>query len=162
VTQSLVPIDPVGPSLLHCCSSSFVLASALLPSLSSLVPKVSREVCVCFRLFVCDSQSCDWDIGRVLLRKNFYRLPFTPPSLVANPVLQQSAHETAHRCGEAALMVLDEADDVAVRRVGLPIRRQRNDPCQGLPIHVRRQLTAVHELAQGESRHRRADPRQCI
>jgi hypothetical protein len=61
----------------------------LLPSLSSLVPKVSREVCVCFRLFVCDSRSCDWDIGRVLLRKNFYRLPFTPPSLVANPVLQE-------------------------------------------------------------------------
>jgi hypothetical protein len=42
---------------------------------------------VCFRLFVCDSSSCDWDIGKVLLRKNFYGLPFTPPSLVANPVL---------------------------------------------------------------------------
>jgi hypothetical protein len=94
VTRSLVPVDPVGLSLLSCCSSSFVLASALLPSLSSLVPKVSREVCVCFRLFVCDSRSCDWDIGRVLLRKNFYRLPFTPPSLVANPVLHSSSATT--------------------------------------------------------------------
>jgi hypothetical protein len=28
---------------------------------------------------VSDSRSCDWDIGRVLSRKNFYRLPFTPP-----------------------------------------------------------------------------------
>jgi hypothetical protein len=88
VTRSLVPIDPVGLSLFRYCSTSFVLASVLLPSLSSLVPKVSREVCVCFRLFVCDSQSCNWDIGRVLLRKNFYRLPFAPPSLVANPVHQ--------------------------------------------------------------------------
>jgi hypothetical protein len=54
-----MPVDPVGLSLLLCCSSSFVLTSALLPSLSSLVPKVSREVCVCFRLFVCDSQSIE-------------------------------------------------------------------------------------------------------
>jgi hypothetical protein len=79
VTRSLVLVDPVGVSLLCCCSSSFVLAPTLLPSLSSLVPKVSREVCVCFRLFVCDSRSCDCDIGRVFLRKNFYRLPFMPP-----------------------------------------------------------------------------------
>jgi hypothetical protein len=78
VTRSLVPVDPVGLSLPRCCSSSFVLASALLPSLSSFVPKVSREVCVCFHLFVCDPRSCDWDIGRVLLRKNYCQLPFTP------------------------------------------------------------------------------------
>jgi hypothetical protein len=43
---------------------------------------------VCFRVFLCDARSCDWDIDRNLLRKNFYRLPFTPPSLVANPVFQ--------------------------------------------------------------------------
>jgi hypothetical protein len=56
-----------------------MLASALLHSLSSLVPKVSREVCVRFRLFVCDPRSCDLDIGRVILIKNFYQLLFTPP-----------------------------------------------------------------------------------
>jgi hypothetical protein len=67
-----------------------MLASALLHSLSSLVPKVSREVCVRFRLFVCDPRSCDLDIGRVILIKNFYQLLFTPPSMVANPVLQTS------------------------------------------------------------------------
>jgi hypothetical protein len=60
---SLVSVDPVGLSLLCCCPSSFVLSYDLHPSLSSLVPKVSREVCVCFRLFVCDPRSCDWDIG---------------------------------------------------------------------------------------------------
>jgi hypothetical protein len=38
----LWPDDPVGLILPLCCSSSFVLASALLPSLSSFVPKVSR------------------------------------------------------------------------------------------------------------------------
>jgi hypothetical protein len=76
-----VSVDPVGLSLPRCCLSSFVLASTLLPSLSSFVPKVEREVCVCFRLFVCDPRSCDWDIGRVLLRKNFYQLLFNlPPS----------------------------------------------------------------------------------
>jgi hypothetical protein len=31
---------------------------------------------------LCVTRSCDWDISRILLRKNFYRLPFTPPSLV--------------------------------------------------------------------------------
>jgi hypothetical protein len=56
VTRSLVLVDPVGLSLLRCCSCSFVLASTLLPSLSSFVPKVLREVCVCFHLFVCDSE----------------------------------------------------------------------------------------------------------
>jgi hypothetical protein len=34
---------------------------------------------VCASACLCVTQSCDWDIGRVLLRKNFYRLPFTPP-----------------------------------------------------------------------------------
>jgi hypothetical protein len=69
--------------LLRFVRGCFHLASALLPSFASFVPKVSR-----FRLFVCDPRSCDWDTGRVLLRKNFHRLPFTPPSLVVNPVLQ--------------------------------------------------------------------------
>jgi hypothetical protein len=80
-----------------------------------------------------------------------------------NPVVvAQSTHEAARWRGEAALVVSDEADDVAVRRVGLPIRRRRNNPRRGLPIHVRRQLAAVHELAQGKPRHRRAAPRQRI
>jgi hypothetical protein len=47
---------------------------------------------VCYRLFVCDSRSSSWDIGRVLLRMYFYRLPFTPPTLVANPVLQKASY----------------------------------------------------------------------
>jgi hypothetical protein len=46
---------------------------------------------------VCVTRSCDWDTGRVLLRKNFYRLPFTPPSLV-------------HRFGPS---VFPSPDDVA-------------------------------------------------
>jgi hypothetical protein len=79
VTRSLVPVDQVGLSLPLCCLSSLVLDSAMLPSLSSFVPKVSREVCVCFLLFMCDPRNCNRNIGRVLLRKNFYRLPFTPP-----------------------------------------------------------------------------------
>jgi hypothetical protein len=31
---------------------------------------------------LCVTRSCDWDIGQILLRKNFYRLSFTSPSLV--------------------------------------------------------------------------------
>jgi hypothetical protein len=57
VTQSLVPVDPVGLSLPFYCSSSLVVAPALLPSLSSFVPKALREVCLCSHLFVCDPQS---------------------------------------------------------------------------------------------------------
>jgi hypothetical protein len=53
----------------------------LLPSLSSFVPKVSREVCVCFRLFVCDSE-LRLGYRPSSFEKKFYRLPFTPPSLV--------------------------------------------------------------------------------
>jgi hypothetical protein len=33
-----------------------------------------------------------------------------------------------------------------VWRVGLPICRRQNDPHRGLPLHVRRQLAAIHEL----------------
>jgi hypothetical protein len=55
VTRSLVPVDPVSAFFVD-CSSSFAFASALLPSLSSFVPKVSREVYVCFRMFVYDSE----------------------------------------------------------------------------------------------------------
>jgi hypothetical protein len=84
VTRSLVPVDTVGLSLLRCCSSSFVLASALLPSLSRFVPKVSREVCVCFHLFMCDSEL---RLGYRLssFEKEFLSTPNhppTPPSLV--------------------------------------------------------------------------------
>jgi hypothetical protein len=81
VIRRLVPNDSIGFGNLVLVCPSCVLASALLPSLSSFIPKVSREICVCFRLFVCDPRSCDWDIGRVLLRKNFYRLLVTPPTL---------------------------------------------------------------------------------
>jgi hypothetical protein len=95
VTRSFVPVNPVGLSLLCCCSSSFMLASALLPSLSSLVPKASREIYMFFLLFMCDSWSCDWDIGRVLLRNNFYQLPFTPP--LWSPIRSFTNH------GEASL-----------------------------------------------------------
>jgi hypothetical protein len=44
-------------------------------------------------------------------------------------VVAQPTHEAARRRGEAALMVPDEADDVAVRWVGLLICRRWNDPC---------------------------------
>jgi hypothetical protein len=77
-------------------------------------------------------------------------------------VVTQSAHEAARRRREAALVVADEADDVAVRRVGLPIRRWWDYPRHGLPIHIRHELAAIHELAQGEPRHRRAAPRQRV
>jgi hypothetical protein len=77
-------------------------------------------------------------------------------------VVIESAHEAAHRRGESALVVPDEVDDVAIRGVGLPICRWWDNPRRALPLHVRRQLTAVHELVQGERRHRRAAPRQWI
>jgi hypothetical protein len=77
-------------------------------------------------------------------------------------VVAQPAHEAARQRREATLMVADEADDVAVRRVGLPIRRRRDDPCRGLPIHIRRQLAAVLELVQCELRHHQAVPRQRV
>jgi hypothetical protein len=38
-------------------------------------------------------------------------------------VVAQPPHEVAHRGGEA--MLVHKADDVAVRRVGLPVRRRR-------------------------------------
>jgi hypothetical protein len=77
-------------------------------------------------------------------------------------VVAQPAHEAARRRHEATLVVADEADDVVVQRVGLPIRRQRDDPRRGLPVHIRRQLAAVLELVQRELRHRRAVPWQRI
>jgi hypothetical protein len=76
-------------------------------------------------------------------------------------VVAQPAHEAARQRGEA-LVVPDEADDVAVRRVGLSIYRRWNEPRRGRPLHVWRQLTAVHELVQGELRHRRSIPWQQI
>jgi transposase InsO family protein len=63
---------------------------------------------------------------------------------------------------QQALVVADEADDVAKRRVGLPILRRQDDPRQGLPIHVRHQLAAVLELVQRELRHRRVWPQQWV
>jgi hypothetical protein len=53
-------------------------------------------------------------------------------------VVAQSAHEVARRHGEAAFMVLDEADHIAEQRVELPIRRRQNDPRRRLPLHIRR------------------------
>jgi hypothetical protein len=46
-------------------------------------------------------------------------------------VVAQPAHKAARRHGEAVLVMPDEADDVAVWRVGLPIRRWWNDPRWG-------------------------------
>jgi hypothetical protein len=77
-------------------------------------------------------------------------------------VVAQPAHKAARRRGEAALVMPEEADDVAVRRVGLPVRRRWNDPRRGSPLHVWRQLTAIHELVQGELRHCRPSPWQGI
>jgi hypothetical protein len=75
--------------------------------------------------------------------------------LVAHP-----AQETARRHREAALVEADEANDVAERRVGLPVRRRRVDPRRGLPVLVRRQLAGIYQLTQGQPRRRRARPRQ--
>jgi hypothetical protein len=78
-------------------------------------------------------------------------------SLVAQP-----AQEAARQRGEAAFVVPDEADHVAVRRVGLPIRRQWDYPCRGLPVHIWCQLSAILELVQRELHHCRAVPRQLV
>jgi hypothetical protein len=48
-------------------------------------------------------------------------------------VVAQPPHKAARRCGEATLVKLDEANDVAKRRVRLPVRRRRNDPRWGAP-----------------------------
>jgi hypothetical protein len=48
-------------------------------------------------------------------------------------VVAQSTHKAARRHGEAALVMPDETDDAAVRRVGLPIRHRWNDPRRGYP-----------------------------
>jgi hypothetical protein len=49
-------------------------------------------------------------------------------------VVVQAPHEVARRCGEAALVQPDEADNIPVRRVGLPVRRRRDDPRRGAPF----------------------------
>jgi hypothetical protein len=59
-------------------------------------------------------------------------------------------------------VVADEGDDVAVERVGLLIRHRRDYTRRGLPVHIRRKLAAVHELAQGEPHHCQAAPRQRV
>jgi hypothetical protein len=54
---------------------------------------------------------------------------------------------------EAMLVVADEADDVAERWIGQPIRRRWDDPHRGLPVHVRHQLVAILEFVQRKLRH---------
>jgi hypothetical protein len=77
-------------------------------------------------------------------------------------VVAQPAHEAAPRCREARLVEADEADDIAEQRVELPVRRRRDDPHRGLPVHVRPQLAADLELTQRERRHRRTRLRQRV
>jgi hypothetical protein len=77
-------------------------------------------------------------------------------------VVAQSPHEAARRCGEAMLVVPDEADDVAERWVRLPVHRQWNDPRWGRPVYIWRQLIAIYKFMQGICRHRRPRPRQGI
>jgi hypothetical protein len=68
--------------LLQCSFASF--CSRLLPSciqaFQSLF-RISREVCASFRLFVCDSWSCDWNISRALWRRIFIGSHSPPPHL---------------------------------------------------------------------------------
>jgi hypothetical protein len=73
-------------------------------------------------------------------------------------VVTQSAHEAARRRREAVLVVADEADDVAVRWVGLPIHHQWDYPRRGLPVHIRCKLVVVHKLVQGKPHHCRVVP----
>jgi hypothetical protein len=74
----------------------------------------------------------------------------------------QPAQEGARRRCEAVLVEADEADDVAERRVGLPVPHRQVNPRRGLPVLVRCQLVGIHQLAQGQPRRRRARPRQRV
>jgi hypothetical protein len=68
-------------------------------------------------------------------------------------VVAQPPYEPARRGIEAALVQTDEADDVALRGVGLPVRRQRDHPCRVWAVAGRRQLPAVHQLFQRQLGH---------
>jgi hypothetical protein len=46
----------------------------------------------------------------------------------------QPAQEAARRRREAVLVKENEADDVPVRQVGLPVRRRRVNPRCGAPV----------------------------
>jgi hypothetical protein len=48
-------------------------------------------------------------------------------------VVAQPLNKVACWCGEASLVKPDEANNVAKRQVGLPVRRRRNDPRRGCP-----------------------------
>jgi hypothetical protein len=74
----------------------------------------------------------------------------------------QPAQEATRRRREATLVEADEDDDVAERRVGLPVPRRRVNPRRGPPILVRRQLAGGHQLAPGQPHRRRARPRQRV
>jgi hypothetical protein len=52
----------------------------------------------------------------------------------------------------------DEADDVAVWRVGLPVRRRRDHPRRVHPFTGQCQQPAVHQLVQRELHHCQPDP----
>jgi hypothetical protein len=68
-------------------------------------------------------------------------------------VVAQRPHEATRRRRESALVEADETDDVAERRVGLPLVQLRHDPHRGAPILVRRELTGGYQVAQGKPRH---------
>jgi hypothetical protein len=59
-------------------------------------------------------------------------------------VVAKQPHGAARRQEEASLVKPDEADDITIQRVGLPVRRRQNDLRRGCPLHVRRQLPAIH------------------
>jgi hypothetical protein len=77
-------------------------------------------------------------------------------------VVAQRVHKATRRRREATLVETDEADDVAKRRVGLPVPRRWLDPRRGTPILVCHELAGGHQLAQGKPRRRRARPRQWV
>jgi hypothetical protein len=58
-------------------------------------------------------------------------------------VMAEGPHEAAHRRREAALMEADEADHIAVRRVGRLLPFRRYDPLGRLPVLVRLKLATV-------------------
>jgi hypothetical protein len=73
-------------------------------------------------------------------------------------VVAQGPHEAARRRCEAALVEAGEADDIVERWVGNSVPLRRHDLLCGLPIHIRRQLTAGHQQVQRQHRRRRALP----
>jgi hypothetical protein len=63
-------------------------------------------------------------------------------------MVAQSPHEPARWGSEAALVQSDEARDVAMRGVALPVCRRWDHPRRIWTVAGRHQLPAIHQLIQ--------------